>query len=107
MARIGELLRSKKAAGRCNSVEEAESGMLEEQVGEDEDAQVKSEQDGEGVHCAGAAGTLCTVQQVEEVVQMQVEVVKEAELQPAVLLLREEEQGNMQVGQDTQAAQNL
>ena len=78
--------------------------MLEEQVGED--AQVKSELDGEGVHCADAAGTLCTVQQVEEVVQMQVEVVKEAELQPAVLL-PEEEQGNMQVGQDTQAAQNL
>ena len=120
-----------------NSVEEVEAGMLVEGLedGEDvqvegeqdgeesspasslstEDEQVKSEPDGEGVHCAGAAGRLCTVQQVEEVVQMQVQVkmqvkiqvqVKEVELQPALLLV-EEEWDDMQAGQDIQAARKL
>ena len=34
-----------------NSVEETEAGVVEGQAGED--VHVKSEQDGEGLHCAG------------------------------------------------------
>ena len=88
---------------------------LEEQVG----VQVKIEEDGEGVHCAGAACTLYTEQQVKQVAQKQVQVVKEvahmrvkevgeAELQPAGLLLGEKK-GDMGVGQDDiqEDAQNL
>ena len=93
LATIGELLRSRKVVGRHSSVEEAEPGMVEGQGGEG--VQVRSEQDGEGVHCAGAACTLCTVKEVGE-----------AELQQDVLLL-EEEKADMQVGQEEEAAQNL
>ena len=56
MATIGELLQSRKVAGHSHN--SAEAGVFEGQAGKD--VQVKSEQDGEGVHCAGAAGTLCT-----------------------------------------------